>query len=94
MGGAVAHLPNGLSPQYQAVLSMRTPHLWNAPAVRLAQVSLLRPAEGDHMPGVDDAPAVLGGLDQLERHGDAGGLRARSLGPVPDGRERSTQCSS
>jgi hypothetical protein len=39
---------------------------------------------------VDRAPAVLGGLDELERHGQPGGARAGSsgdLGAVPDGGE-------
>ena len=39
---------------------------------------------------VDGAPAGLCGLDELERHGDAGGPRARALGdplPEPDGGE-------
>jgi hypothetical protein len=39
---------------------------------------------------VDGAPPVLGGLDELERHGDAGGPGAGSLGdPLaePDGGE-------
>ncbi len=49
---------------------------------------LLRLGRGPRGGGVDGAPAVLGGLDQLERHRGAGDLRARSLGdlgPVPDG---------
>ena len=32
--------------------------------------------KGHEVGGVDGAPAVLGGLDQLERHRGAGGLRA------------------
>src|SRR3954470_10084283 len=46
--------------------------------------------EGDQVGCVDGAPAGLGGLDQLERHRDPGGLGPRplgDLGPVPDGRE-------
>ena len=46
--------------------------------------------EGDQW-AVDRAPAVLGGLDQLERHGQPRCPRARATGdlrPVPDGRER------
>jgi hypothetical protein len=39
---------------------------------------------------VDRPPAPLSGLDELERHGEAGGLRSRALGDlgaVPDGGE-------
>jgi hypothetical protein len=43
--------------------------------------------ERDEVGSVDGAPAFLGGFDQLECHGDPGGLRAGplgDLGPVPD----------
>ena len=46
--------------------------------------------EGDQVWGVHGAPAGLGGLDELERHGDPGGPGARSLGDAlaePDGGE-------
>ena len=46
--------------------------------------------QGDEVGGVDGAPAVLGGLDELERHRQPGRPRPRSLGdlgPVPDGGE-------
>ena len=47
--------------------------------------------ERDQVWPVDRAPAVLGGLDQLERHGQPGRARAGALGDlaaVLDGRER------
>lgn len=43
--------------------------------------------ERDEVGCVDGAPAFLGGVDQLECHGDPGGLGAGplgDLGPVPD----------
>ena len=43
--------------------------------------------ERDEVGCVDGAPAFLGGVDQLECHGDPGGLgagRLGDLGPVPD----------
>ncbi len=43
--------------------------------------------ERDEVGCVDGAPAFLGGLDQLECHGDPGGLGAGplgDLGPLPD----------
>ena len=46
--------------------------------------------ECDEVGCVDRAPSGLGGLDELERHRDAGGPRAGSLGdplPQPDGGE-------
>src|SRR5665647_839640 len=36
--------------------------------------------QGDQVGCVDRAPAVLGGLDELERHRDPGGSGARALG--------------
>ena len=36
--------------------------------------------EGDEVGCVDGAPAALGGLDELERHGDADSAGAGSLG--------------
>jgi hypothetical protein len=47
--------------------------------------------ERDEMACVDRAPACLGGFDELERHRQPRGTRARTagdLGPVPDGGER------
>jgi len=58
------------------------------------------------MGSVDVAPAVLGGLDELEGHGEPGGSRSRPLGHLgaePDGGEgrldgfevfRCSQCSA
>src|SRR6266536_3405072 len=46
--------------------------------------------ERDELGCVDRAPPSLGGLDEFERHGQAGGLRAGAfgdLGPVTDGGE-------
>jgi hypothetical protein len=46
--------------------------------------------QGDQMRCVDHPPAVLGGLDELERHRQPGRSRAGALcdlGPVPDGGE-------
>ena len=48
------------------------------------------PDERDQVRGVDHAPAGLGGLDELERHRQPRGPRARTagdLGPVPDSGE-------
>jgi hypothetical protein len=38
--------------------------------------------EGDEVGCVDRAPAGLGGFDELERHGQTGGLGARSFGDL------------
>ena len=38
------------------------------------------PDEGDEVRTVHRPPAVLGGLDELERHGEAGGFGAGALG--------------
>jgi integrase/recombinase XerD len=39
--------------------------------------------EGDEVGCVDGAPAALGGLDELEGHGDAGSAGARSDAGLP-----------
>src|ERR671933_3066261 len=46
--------------------------------------------QGDQVGCVDRAPAVLGGLDEFERHGQPGGAAARPLGDrgsMPHGSE-------
>ena len=40
------------------------------------------PDERDQVRGVHHAPAALGGLDQLERHGQRGGLGPVALGDL------------
>src|SRR6266571_3348079 len=59
------------------------------------EAALVEPGAGagerDEVGRVDRPPPLLGGLDELERHGQAGGLRARAfrhLRPVTDGGER------